>query len=277
MLEYITNLRKQTDELIDCIESSNNNVLKKSLEASRVLAESFDKLKQFILSYKFRDEMEEITFFKEIKPKFCYRLIYYRKIYNIEMNRPAGANKQKEYLSDELNEINKYNIKRLDFIRYYRSGASHLDSLYFLRGKMDTEQYLETFYFELDPNFSTNCDFKVAKILSNDMLSAYLMHEIELLNTNGLTPFHFGFPATKLTWKGTKTELIEQLYSWDSDNSFGDVPLTQLSDYIQKVFNIQLDKNLSRSFSDMKIRNVPTPFLDNLKNALLKRMGRKSD
>ncbi|WP_163324815.1 RteC domain-containing protein [Draconibacterium mangrovi] len=277
MLEYITNLRKQTDELIENIESSNNNVLKKSLEASRVLAESFDKLKQFILSYKFRDEMEEITFFKEIKPKFCYRLIYYRKIYNIEMNRPAGANKQKEYLSDELNEINKYNIKRLDFIRYYRSGASHLDSLYFLRGKMDTEQYLETFYFELDPNFSTNCDFKVAKILSNDMLSAYLMQEIELLNTNGLTPFHFGFPATKLTWKGTKTELMEQLYSWDSDNSFGDVPLTQLSDYIQKVFNIQLDKNLSRSFSDMKIRNVPTPFLDNLKNALLKRMGRKSE
>lgn len=277
MLEYITNLRKQTDELIESIESSNNNVLKKSLEASRVLAESFDKLKRFILSYKFRDEMEEITFFKEIKPKFCYRLIYYRKIYNIEMNRPAGANKQKEYLSDELNEINKYNMKRLDFIRYYRSGASHLDSLYFLRGKMDTEQYLETFYFELDPNFSTNCDFKVAKILSNDMLSAYLMQEIELLNTNGLTPFHFGFPATKLTWKGTKTELMEQLYSWDSDNSFGDVPLTQLSDYIQKVFNIQLDKNLSRSFSDMKIRNVPTPFLDNLKNALLKRMGRKSE
>ena len=277
MLEYITNLRKQTDELIENIESSNTNVLKKSLEASRVLAESFDKLKQFILSYKFQDEMEEINFFKEIKPKFCYRLIYYRKIYNIEMNRPAGANKQKEYLSEELNEINKYNMKRLDFIRYYRSGASHLDSLYFLRGKMDTEQYLETFYFELDPNFSTNCDFKVAKILSNDMLSAYLMQEIELLNANGLTPFHFGFPATKLTWKGTKTELMEQLYSWDSDNSFGDVPLTQLSDYIQKVFNIQLDKNLSRSFSDMKIRNVPTPFLDNLKNALLKRMGRKSD
>ncbi|WP_346854536.1 RteC domain-containing protein [uncultured Draconibacterium sp.] len=277
MLEYITNLRKQTDELIESIESSNTNVLKKSLEASRVLAESFDKLKQFILSYKFRDEMEEITFFKEIKPKFCYRLIYYRKIYNIEMNRPTGANKQKEYLSEQLNEINKYNVKRLDFIRYYRSGASHLDSLYFLRGKMDTEQYLETFYFELDPNFSTNCDFKVAKILSNDMLSAYLMQEIELLNTNGLTPFHFGFPATKLTWKGTKTELMEQLYSWDSDNSFGDVPLTQLSDYIQKVFNIQLDKNLSRSFSDMKIRNVPTPFLDNLKNALLKRMGRKSE
>ncbi len=275
MLEYISKLRKETDEDIERIESSDSNILKKSLEASHILAEAFDRLKSFILSYQFRDEDEEIIFFKEIKPKLCYRLIYYRKLYNIEMNRPAGVDKQKEYLSEELNEINKYNIKRLDFIRYYRSGATHLDSLYFLRGKTDTEQYLETFYYELDPDFSTNCDFKVAKILSNDMLLAYLMQEIERLNNNGILAFPSGFPSIKLTWKGTKTELMEQLYSWDSDSTFGDVPLTQLSDYIQNVFNIQLDKNLSRAFSDMKIRNIPTPFLDKLKEALLKRMQRR--
>ena len=275
MVNYTAKLRKETDELIENIESSDSNILKKSLEASHVLAEAFDQLKTFILSYQFKNAEEEISFFKEIKPKFCYRLIYYRKLYNIEMNRPAGIDRQKEYLSEELNEINKYNIKRLDFIRYYRSGATHLDSLYFLRGKMDTEQYLETFYYELDPKFSTNCDFKVAKILSNDMLLAYLMHELERLDTNGLTFFSYGFPLIKLTWRGTKTELMEQLYSWDSDSTFGDVPLTQLSDYIQNVFNIRLDKNLSRAFSEMKTRNIPTPFLDKLKAALLRRMGRK--
>lgn len=275
MIEYITKLRKQTDELIDRIESSESNALKKSMEASLILAEAFDKLKQFILSYQFKNEIEEITFFKEIKPKFCYRLIYYRKLYNIEMNRPAGVDKQKEYLNEQLDEINKYNIKRLDFIRYYRSGATYLDALYFLRGKTDTEQYLETFYYELDPKFSTNCDFKVAKILSNDMLMAYLMQEIERLNNNGLPSVYFRFPATKLTWQGSKTELMEQLYSWDSAGTFGDVPLTQLSDYIQNVFNIQLEKNLSRAFSDMKIRNIPSPFLDKLKDSLLRRMGRR--
>lgn len=273
MLEYTSKLRKETDEAIERIESSDSNILKKSLEASHILAEAFDRLKSFILSYQFRDEEEEIIFFKEIKPKLCYRLIYYRKLYNIEMNRPAGVDKQKEYLREELDDINSYNIKRLDFIRYYRSGATHLDSLYFLRGKTDTEQYLETFYYELDPKFSTNYDFKVAKILSNDMLLAYLMQEIERLNSNGIS-IPSGFPSIKLTWRGTKTELMEQLYSWDSDNTFGDVPLTQLSDYIQNVFNIRLDKNLSRAFSDMKIRNIPTPFLDKLKEGLLKRMGR---
>lgn len=276
MLEYVTKLRKKTDDAIDRIESSDCNILKKSLDASHVLADAFDRLKKFILTYKFQSEEDEINFFKEIKPKFCYRLIYYRKLYNIEMNRPVAAVcKQKEYLYEELETIHKYTNKRLDFVRYYRSGSTHLDSLYFLRGRVDTEQYLETFYYELDPNFSTNCDFKVAKILANDMLQAYLMQEITCLESNLHQSIPSSFPPIKLTWKGTKTELMEQLYSWDSDGTFGDIPLTQLSDYIQNVFNIQLDKNLSRAFSDMKIRTAPTPFLDKLKDALLRRMGRK--
>ena len=108
------------------------------------------------------------------------------------------------------------------------------------------------------------------------MLSDYLMREIEILNdNNNLIMGSFGFPATKLTWKGTKAELQEQILSWDSDSTFGDVPFTQLHSYIQNVFNIQLDSHLSRILDDLKTRNTPTPFLDKLKNALLRRMGRK--
>lgn len=275
MLQFTSCLKKEIDVKIEQIECSEISMITKSLEASRVLAEAFNQLKAFILSYNFKGEEEENQFFKELKPKLCFRLIYYRKIYNIEMNRPTGIDKQREYLSEILENINKYNIKRLDFIRYYRSCASHLDTLYFLRDRTDTEQYLETFYYELDPKFTTNCDFKVAKILANDMLSAYLMNEIALLNDNGLKADSFGFPATKKTWKGSKTELQEQIFSWDSAKTFGDVPLTQLYDYIQNVFNIQLDKNLSRVLDDLKIRNTPAPYLDKLKDALLRRMGRK--
>ncbi len=275
MLQFTSSLKKETDVNIEQIECSEISMITKSLEASRVLGEAFNILKAFILAYNFQTEEEEILFFKEIKPRLCFRLIYYRKIYNIEMNRPAGIEKQREYLCEILNDINKYNCKRLDFIRYYRSGSSHLDTLYFLRGKTDIEQYLETFHYEFDPNFSTNCDFKVAKILANDMLSAYLMHEIELLDDSGIKTGSFGFPATKKTWKGTKTELQEQIFAWDSAKAFGDVPLTQLYDYIQNVFNIQLDSNLSRVLDDLKIRVSPTPFLDKLKDALLRRMGRK--
>jgi len=276
MKVFIDKLEKEIEARLQVVETMEADMLKKALEASHILGNAFDRLKEFILSSEFRDAEEEIHFFKNVKPKLCSRLIYYRKVYNIEMNRPVGSQEvQRTYLHKELEEIQDYINKRLDFVRYYRFGSTHLDSLYFLRGRVDTEQYLETFYYELDPNFSTNCDFKVAKIMANDMLSAYLMQEIELLNDNVMKFGTFNFPATKKTWKGTKTELQEQIYAWDSASSFGDVPLTQLYDYIQNVFNIELDGNLSRAFGDLKIRNVPTPFLDKLKNALLKRMGRK--
>ncbi|WP_283686178.1 RteC domain-containing protein [Dysgonomonas sp. Marseille-Q5470] len=275
MIRFTSHLKKEIDIKIEQIECSEMSMITKSLDASRILAKAFNQLKAFILSYNFKDEEEEIYFFKETKPRLCSRLIFYRKVYNIEMNRPIGINKQREYFCDLLNDINKYNGKRLDFIRYYRSDSSHLDAIYFLRDKTDVEQYLETFYYEFDPQFSTNCDFKVAKILANDMLSVYLMHEVELLDDNGMKSCSFGFPATKKTWMGSKAELQEQIFSWDSAGMFGDLPLTQLYDYIQNVFNIQLDSNLSRTLGDLKIRNTPTPFLDKLKDALLRRMGRK--
>jgi hypothetical protein len=276
MIQFTSCLKKEVDTEIEKIEHLEISSMTKSLEASRVLMKAYGQLKAFVLSYTFPNEEEEILFFKEIKPRLCFRIIYYRKLYNIEMDRPAGTEKQREYLNDLLNGINKYNSKRLDFIRYYRSGSSHFDSLYFLRRQSDTEQYMETFSYEFDPDFSTNCDFKVAKILSNDMLSDYLMREIEALSdSNNLIIGSFGFPATKLTWKGTKVELQEQILSWDSAATFGDVPLTKLYEYMQNVFNIQLDSNLSRSFGELKIRLSPTPFLDKLKKALLHRMDRK--
>jgi len=276
MIQFTSQLKKEFDAKIEQIECSEVSTMNKSLEASRILDEAFNQLKTFILSYTFQSEEEEILFFKEIKPRLCFRLIYYRKLYNIEINRPAGIDKQREYLSEALNDINKYNSKRLDFIRYYRSGSSHLDSLYFLRGKTDTGQYMETFSYEFDPKFTTNCDFKVAKILSNDMLSDYLEREIEALNdNNNITVGSFGFPAVKLTWKGTKAEFQEQILAWDSAATFGDVPFTQLHSYMQNVFNIQVDGKLSRVLDDLKTRNEPTPFINKLKNLLLRRMDRK--
>ena len=273
MIDFVKALQKDTQKSIDSLERSGNNTIKKSQEASHILGDAFDQLKDYIISYEFQSESEEIDFFKEIKPRLFCKLIYYRKLYNIEMMRPvASIEAQKDYLNGELEVINKYTNKRLDFIRYYRSGATYLDKLYFLRGQTDTEQYLEAFYYELDPQFSTNCDFKVARILANDMLSAYLLGEIERLSYESRPCGFDPFPESRITWQASKTDLIELIYALDSNGCFGNVPLTQVASYFENVFNIRLDSNLSRAFSDMKIRNNPTQGLDGLKEALSERM-----
>ncbi|MFV0500709.1 MAG: RteC domain-containing protein [Bacteroidales bacterium] len=202
-------------------------------------------------------------------------VFYYRKVYNIEMNRPvASVEAQKEYLKKKLDIIQDFNDKILDFYRYYRSGAIHLDAAYFVRGKPDTEQYLETFYYERDPQFSTNADFKVAKIIANDMLQAYLLSELELLDNYMQKPSNISFPKVKLTWTGSKTDLIELIYALDTEGCFsnGKIPLIQIAAYFESVFNIDLGNNIARNFYDMRIRNQPTPFLDRLREEILKRM-----
>ena len=95
MLQFIYILKKEVDMKVEQIECSEVSVITKSLEASRVLADAFKQLKLFVMSHNFKNDDDEISFFKEIKSRLCFRLIYYRKVYNIAMNRPIGIDKQR--------------------------------------------------------------------------------------------------------------------------------------------------------------------------------------
>ena len=107
MKSFIYNLEKEIEKKLKKIESADLNILKKSLEASLILGDAFQKMKEFISTYTFRNEAEEIEFFKVIKPRMFYHLIYYRKIYNIEMNRPVGVESQRAYHENYSGTKNK--------------------------------------------------------------------------------------------------------------------------------------------------------------------------
>ena len=275
MKEFVNKLEKETKARLRIVEIKEADMLKKSLEASNILGEAFDCLKNFILSYEFQDAAEEIHFFKNVKPQLCAHLIYYRTIYNIEMNRPLGSvEAQRKYLYKELKDIRDFINKRLDFYRYWRSGSTNLDDIYFRRGKTDMELYLESFYYELDPKFSTNYDFKVARILANDMLHIFIRSELDALQES-----HFKNNDNKsqlnININAKKTDIIELLYALDTINFFGGKSLNRVTAFVENTFNINLG-NISRTFAEMKSRNIPTPFLDRTRESLLKRMGRKN-
>ena len=78
---------------------------------------------------------------------------------------------------------------------------------------------------------------------------------------------------TGLTWTSSKNNLIELLYALDAAGSFnaGNVSLNRIAIYFGEVFNIDLS-HFPRDFSEMRIRNIPTPFIDKLKKLLVMRM-----
>lgn len=275
-------MKKQINLIIDrvntqyrTIELNEQCMLKKAEKCVKVLESAFEEMKELVGKSKFKDETEEIQFFKETKPQLFCKLIYYKKVFDIENMRPNGSNSvQKGYLSGELDHLTVYFNKNIDFYKYYRSGSTHFDRYYFLRGKPDIQMNTESFYFERDPCFAAGCDFKVAKILANELLRIYLNEELMKLEQPYAEREYFDtFPKTKETWTRNKTDLVELLYAICETDcfNFGKTNLKRLTTYFENVFNIDLG-NVYHTYIEIKDRANRTQFLDELKEKLLAKM-----
>lgn len=277
MKKYTHELIEKLNNQLKIIDSTEESLFTKAPKAINLLENIFVELKFFISSYTFKNVEEEIYFFKEIKPQLFSKLIYYRKIYNIETIRPNGSlDTQKAHLKKELDHIKTFFDRNLDFYKYYRTRCVHFDKYYFVRGKPDIQLNLDSFYFERDPQFSTSFDFKIAKILANEMLTIYLNEEFIKLESYSIQPNskESDTPRVKLTWTGKKTELVEQIYAWERANCFnyGNVTIKELTEYLEFVFNINLG-DYYHAFLEMRDRvGSRTLFLDKLIKFLNDRM-----
>lgn len=181
--------------------------------------------------------MRKSIFFKHQKPTIVSKLIYYNAIYKIETKKPYGAKPIKKYLNDELRKLKRYFDNNLEFYKYYRTNNSFIDDKLFVRGKYDIKLSLDTFYFEADHNFSTSHDYKVAKIIANDLIQVYL--EGLLLNTAYQDK---STDLPKLNWSGSKTALIELIYALHSQGVFdnGNADIKVIAKTFERAFNIDL-------------------------------------
>ena len=87
MKDKIKNIAEKLEHQIRMHELDLNDRIKDIPQIILLLEQGFSELKEIVSFYKFKSEMDEIFFFKIIKPKFFSKLIYYRKVYNIEMTR----------------------------------------------------------------------------------------------------------------------------------------------------------------------------------------------
>ena len=145
----------------------------------------FLELRANVSSFKFENEQAEIEFFKKLKPEILSKYLYYNKISNITTKCPIGSTEtRREYFTSELGNLKYFFDRNLDFYQYYRSKATHLDNYYFVRGYMNFQLCTDSSFLDKDPAFSTGFDYKVAKILCNDMLNIYLNQQLQLLDKN---------------------------------------------------------------------------------------------
>lgn len=255
-------------ELYDIVQNAPSMIL--------MMENTFEELKANVSEYKFPTRLEEIAFFKETKPKVFSKLIYLRKIYYLEVNRPvSNYTTIRTYLEKEHGQINDFCNKNTEFIQYYRSGQTCFDEIYFLRGRHEIDLNLESFYFERDPKFSTNFDFKVAKLLANDMLAAYLNCELSKLKYQEENGYHVDEELPLAKWTDKKTALGEIIYGIHEEKSInaGMIEIKALATIFGRIFKVDLS-DIYHIFLEIRSRKTNrTEYLNRLIKALTRRMN----
>ena len=254
--------------------------IQSSENAVNIIINAVEKLKIIFEKEKTKSQEQEIDFFKNIKPKFTSKLIYYNAIYKIETKKPHGGERiVKKYINNELEKLKRYFDSNLDFYRYYRTGSNYLDVKYFTRGKFDIKLALDSFYFEADHSFSTSHDFKVAKIMAHDLIQVYLEDMLLMIQNKEPREKPQVNHKLKQNWTGSKVALTELLYALHTEGVFnnGTSDLKDIAEYFENIFNIDLGQ-YHRAFLEIRMRKSDqTKFLNSLKETLIKRMEKTDD
>ncbi len=231
-----TDLQKKTHHL----ELEKSDPLEFAQLALMETDEAIRTLKSWLLIHDFDCWENEITFFKELKPKFIAKFIYYSKVVTLLSSIPASGSKFKKRLLDlEFDHLQYFAIENNEFISYYRRKATYLDRKYFLRYQYDLDVKLAMDMHSYDERFSTSHDHLIATLLANDEFELFL--KIQLLQLKEITVSEVTSQNT-LYWTASKAALNELIFALHHTNCFngGNADLAQTVRWFENKLEIDL-------------------------------------
>lgn len=243
-----------------------------------ICKKAMTKMKRYVSSYSFENVAEEIHFFKDVKPLFYSKYIYFINVYNFLMQLPPGGEEAvRTYINFHLTDLQRFFDVNKAFYQYYRSGSSQMDEVYFTRGGFDVQMELED--FEEDEQYSTSHDYKLSKIIANEKFQEYLQMECARIDNGQLLLPIAGtvFPFAHPTWTASPTDAIELIYSLKASGSVnnGNIDVSELVGIFEFVFQMEI-KETYHKIIDIGRRKKTIPiFLNKLIEGLLRVLNDK--
>ena len=258
------------DSEIIKIETTISPPICQSKHLSNYLEEKLNELFVWLENYDFKNLEEEIYFFKELKSRLTSKYIYYHKIIEIESNAPINSKKLKiKYYKQVITECHLASKKDNEFFKYYRSGFTHNDHLYFTRNgtKQSISKHITRIF--IDTKRCSLYDYNVATILANDKLAEYYENKIEQIN-NSCNIKNLAIQSN-LNWTASKIDLVELIYALQKSGAIngGNTDVKELATSFGKMLNIDIDDSVYRTYQDIKSRkSLRTKFLNTLSENL---------
>ena len=276
MDNYIEDCIRQSELIIEDYDFYDNNIIENSYNAIIKIRKLLIALRNYIIKYTFGTMEDEILFFKTQKPEILSKLLLFNGIYQIETRCPnLNDDVSINYLNKEMDDIKYYLEQNVDFYQYYRSNATLYDKYYFVRGNEDLKLNNDVLLFDRDPLFSTGYDYKIAQILSNEILRIYISKRLNDLSFCKISSnLKISNEKKIIKFTGNKISLIELGYALISsgDINQGKVDVKILMEYLGNVFDVDL-KDYYRAYVAIKERKKGyTPYLKRLIESLEKKI-----
>jgi hypothetical protein len=250
-------LQNRMNEQIEAVREKEDDELATTAKIIQIVRGCIFELKQFIHQYEFKDQEEEIHFFKAIKPKFLSLYFYCDQVLSLSIKTSMMDIKdKKKYYRKMLRCIQKFQEQNIVLYQYWLTGNVYLDDQYFVRRRRTVNNP------NLDETFSTGYDIKLARLLVHEELKEYLCNALKNRETK-----------PKLKWTGSKTAMIELIYGLQTVGVFNNATsdVKQIATCFEEFFGIKLG-NFYDTFQEIRIRkkNV-TKFIDQMRESLLLR------
>ena len=276
MDNYIEDCIRQSELIIEDYDFYDNNIIENSYNAIIKIRKLLIALRSYIIKYTFGTMEDEILFFKTQKPEILSKLLLFNEIYQIETRCPnLNDDVSINYLNKEMDDIKYYLEQNVEFYQYYRSNATLYDKYYFVRGNEDLKLNNDVLLFDRDPLFSTGYDYKIAQILSNEILRIYISKRLNDLSFCKISSnLKISNEKKIIKFTGNKISLIELGYALISsgDINQGKVDVKILMEYLGNVFDVDL-KDYYRAYVAIKERKKGyTPYLKRLIESLEKKI-----
>lgn len=276
MEQYFKKLKDRLDKKTEKVSKSNLSEFDKNEQCKMILLEHYRELQSFEETYRFKNEQEEIRYFKHLKPQILSELMYCNKITKmIHFSQLQCIEISEKHLNYELKKVSDFYETHIDFISYMNSDLTFSDESLFLRKNANVSAVPSYLLLREDAKQITNGGHLVVKLLLNTKLYNFIQNKLngEPVNKNGKT-IKSGF-----NWTAPKSALIEVIYGLILQGAVnkGEVEIKQLTKAFELFFDVQLGDPY-RQFISIKQRKKTTAiFLESLANSLIQHMNENDE
>jgi len=234
------------------------------------------ELKGHVLDSGFLTDLDEVMFFKFIKPRFYMLYIYEVELFNLISGVPVGTDDMvRDYYISELSFIKRFYSLNSFLYDYYAREEEAMDNTFFLRRNLDAllpDVAGVGVVGIFDDGFSTNQDYNFAKFRALEKLQDYILERIRLIyvRPEPVIPDAL-LSRDKLKWTDEKIKLVELAYGIFLSGSLnnGKLEIADVVGWLEQSLGIDLGVAYRKFISIGRRKNLSyTKYLDEMREKI---------